>query len=263
MFVIHASRLEEKRNSKDITLLKRCQHSFSWFDKADVVCYLTYKYTILLVVNEPTVPEVDLGFIISVGSREAVSNTQHLKNVIKSFINKYAMHRLQYGIISYGSTPKIELTLADSLKPDVMQRVEAIVMPGGTPDLAKALELGEGLVLPGRANAQKVLVIITDVKSGSSTTKVKLAAESLNDKDIRVFAVALGSGGDSDELAVATGSDKNIINTSRADEPGKIREDIMDKIRQGKLSKITRFTGQSVLYVTLRVSHSHFSCQMN
>ena len=106
-------------------------------------------------------------------------------------------------------------------------------MPRGTPDLAKALQLGEELLLPGRPNAEKVLVVITDVKSGSRITKVKLAAESLNDKDIRIFAVALGNEVDFTELTTASGSGENILNSSNTDEPGKTREDIMDKIRQG------------------------------
>ena len=144
------------------------------------------------------------------------------------------MHRLQYGIISYGSTPKIELSLEDSLKPDVKQRVEAIDLPSGTPDLATSLQLGEKLLIPGRPNAEKVLVVITDTKSGSSAWKIKLAAEYLDDKDIRVFSVAIGSEADPAELAIASGSKKNVINSSNTDEPEKIREDIMDKIRQGK-----------------------------
>ena len=152
---------------------------------------------------------------------------------MKSFIDKYATHRLQYGIISYGSTPKIELRLADSLKPDVTQRVEAIPMPRGTPDLARALQLGEEVLLPGRPNAEKVLVVITDVKSGSSLSNVRLAAESLDGKDIRILAVGVGNEADPDELATASGFVKNIINSTNTDEPGKIREDIMHKIRQG------------------------------
>ena len=178
--------------------------------------------------------------------------------MIKSFIDKYAMHRLQYGIISYGSTPKIELSLEDSLKPDVKQRVEAIRLPRSTPDLAKSLQLGELLLISGRPNADKVLVVITDVKSGSSPREIKLAAEYLDNKDIRVFAVSIGSEADSAELAIASGSKKNVINSSNTDEPGRIREHIMDKIRQGNLSEIMRFPQENPLSVPLRVTHFQF-----
>ena len=169
------------------------------------------------------------------------------------------MHRLQYGIISYGSTPKIELSLEDSLKPDVKQWVEAIRLPRSTPDLAKSLQLGEQLLVPGRPNADKVLVVITDVKSGSSPREIKLAAEYLDDKDIRVFAVAIGSEADSAELAIASGSKKNVKHCSNTDEPGKIREHIMDKIRQGNLSEIMRFVQEEALSVRFRVTHFQFS----
>ena len=196
---------------------------------------------LLLVIVEPIPPEVDLGFIISAGSTDATAILQQIKDVIKSFIDKYSSDRLRYGIISYGSTPRIELTLRDSLNSDVKQQVDVIVRPGGTPDLTRALQLGEQLFSSARPNVQKVLVIITDVKSGSSLSHVKLAVKSLDNKDIRVFAVAIGNEVDSTELSTATGSDKNIINSSKTDEPGKVREEIMTKIRQGKRSEMLLF----------------------
>ena len=196
---------------------------------------------LFLVIVEPIPPEVDLGFIISAGSTDATAILQQIKDVIKSFIDKYSSDRLRYGIISYGSTPRIELTLRDSLNSDVKQQVDVIVRPGGTPDLTRALQLGEQLLSSARPNVQKVLVIITDVKSGSSLSHVKLAVKSLDNKDIRVFAVAIGNEVDSTELSTATGSDKNIINSSKTDEPGKVREEIMTKIRQGKRSEMLLF----------------------
>ena len=196
---------------------------------------------LFLVIVEPIPPEVDVGFIISAGSTDATAILQQIKDVIKSFINKYSTDRLRYGIISYGSTPRIDLTLRDSVNRDVTQQVDAIVRPGGTPDLTRALQLGEQLLSSARPNVQKVLVIITDVKSGSSLSQVKLAVKTLDNKDIRVFAVAIGNEVDSTELSTATGSGKNIINSSKTDEPGKVREEIMTKIRQGKRSDMLLF----------------------
>ena len=194
-----------------------------------------------LVILEPIPPEVDLGFIITAGSTDASATLQQIKDVIKSFIDKYSSNRLRYGIISYGSTPRIELTLRDSVNPDVTQRVDAILRPGGTADLARALQLGDQLLLSARPNVQKVLVIITDVRSGSSLSQIKLAVNSLDNRDIRVFAVAVGRQVDPIELSTATGSGKNIINSSNTDEPGKVREEIMTKIRQGKHTELFLF----------------------
>ena len=194
-----------------------------------------------LVIVEPIPPEVDLGFIISAGSTDATATLQQIKDVIKSFIDKYSSDRLRYGIISYGSTPRIELTLRDSVNPDVTQVVDGILRPGGTPDLARALQRGEELLSSARPNVQKVLVIITDVKSGSSLSQVKLAVKSLDNKDILVFAVAVGSELDPTELSTATGSSRNIINSSNTDEPEKVREEIITKIIQGKGSEMLLF----------------------
>ena len=193
---------------------------------------------LFLVILEPTVPEVDLGFIISAGSTDASSTLQQIKDIIKSFINKYSIYRLRYGIISGGSLPRIELALPDSVKSGVLQKVEGLPRPKGTPDLAKALLLGVELLSPARPSAQKVLVIITDVKSGSSPRELRLAAQAVDNEGIRVFAVTVGKKVDRSELITGTGSGKNIINSSKTDEGGEVREKIMKKIREGKCGSL-------------------------
>lgn len=187
-----------------------------------------------LVILEPTVPEVDLGFIISAGSTDASATLQQIKDIVKSFINKYSTYRLRYGIISGGSSPRIELALPDSVNSGVLQKVESLSRPRGTPDLAKALLLGIELLSPARPSAQKVLVIITDVKSGSSSRQLRLATQAVDNKGIRVLAVTIGKEVDRSELITGTGSGENIINSSKTDEGGEVREKIMKKIREGK-----------------------------
>lgn len=193
------------------------------------------------VILEPTVPEVDLGFIISAGSTDASATLQQIKDIVKSFINKYSTYRLRYGIISGGSSPHIELALPDSVNSGVLQKVESLSRPRGTPDLAKALLLGVELLSPARPSAQKVLVIITDVKSGSSSRQLRLATQAVDNKGIRVLAVTIGKEVDRSELITGTGSGENIINSSKTDEGGEVREKIMKKIREGKRGSFLYF----------------------
>lgn len=193
------------------------------------------------VILEPTVPEVDLGFIISAGSTDASATLQQIKDIVKSFINKYSTCRLRYGIISGGSSPRIELALPDSVNSGVLQTVESLSRPRGTPDLAKALLLGVELLSPARPSAQKVLVIITDVKSGSSSRQLRLATQAVDNKGIRVLAVTIGKEVDRSELITGTGSGENIINSSKTDEGGEVREKIMKKIREGKRGSFLYF----------------------
>ena len=194
-----------------------------------------------LVILEPTVPEVDLGFIISAGSTDASATLQQIKDIVKSFINKYSTYRLRYGISSGGSSPRIELALPDSVNSGVLQKVESLSRPRGTPDLAKALLLGVELLSPARPSAQKVLVIITDVKSGSSSRQLRLATQAVDNKGIRVLAVTIGKEVDRSELITGTGSGENIINSSKTDEGGEVREKIMKKIREGKRGSFLYF----------------------
>ena len=50
---------------------------------------------------------------------------------------------------------------------------------------------------------------------------MRLAAQSLYNEEIRVFAVAIGKEMDRSVLIIGSGSDKNIINSSKTDEPEK------------------------------------------
>lgn len=182
-----------------------------------------------------------MGFIISGGSTDASATLQQIKDIVKSFINKYSIYRLRYGIISGGSSPRIELALPDSVNSGVLQKVESLSRPRGTPDLAKALLLGVELLSPARPSAQKVLVIITDVKSGSSSRQLRLATQAVDNKGIRVLAVTIGKEVDRSELITGTGSGENIINSSKTDEGGEVREKIMKKIREGKRGSFLYF----------------------
>ena len=125
----------------------------------------------VVVIREPVVPEVDLGFIISAGSTDSAATLRQIKAIIKSFIDKYSMNRLRYGIISYGSTPRVELALPDSVNVGVSQTIEAIRRPSGTPGLGQSSATWRRASVSRSTNRSESLVIITDVKSGSSISK--------------------------------------------------------------------------------------------
>lgn len=104
-------------------------------------------------------------------------------------------------------------------------------MFSGMFDFSKVFEFGGDLLIFGCLNVEKVLVIIIDVKLGSNLIKVKLLVEFLDDKDICVFVVFFGNEVDLVELEIVFGLEKNVINFLSIDDLGRMREEIMDKIR--------------------------------
>ena len=192
-----------------------------------------------VVAREPVVPEVDLGFIINAGSSDAEENFEQIKEIMTSFIDKYSMNRLRYGIISYGSTPKVEATYEIEGDSDLRYLIDRIRQPIGTPNLSDALRLGKDLFPADRPNAKRVLVLMTDRKSGSTVSDVMAAAKYLEKEGIRVISVAIGSEADPVELANASGSSENVVNSTKTEQAEKTREEIMEKVRKGTFKSQT------------------------
>lgn len=196
-----------------------------------------------LIVENPAIPVVDLGFAISATAANAKQHFKKMQEVIKTFIDKYGSHRVAYSVLTFGSTPTIRVRFSDSANSDevLKQSVENIPQNPGTPaSLAKALEGAEDLFKASngaRDDAVKVLVVITDKKSDSMAHDVKKAAEILDEKDIRVIGIALGEEVDG-ELVNVTDIEGDVINTTDSSSPAKIAEEVMKRLLDSKCSKL-------------------------
>lgn len=195
-----------------------------------------------MIVENPAIPVVDLGFAISATAANAKQHFRKMQEVIKTFIDKYGSHRIAYSVLTFGSTPTIRVRFSDSANSDevLKQSVENIPQNPGTASLTKALEGAEDLfkVSNGaRDDAVKVLVVITDKKSDSLAHDVKKAAEILDEKDIRVTGIALGEEVDG-ELVDVTDIEGDVINTTDSSSPGKIADEVMKRLLDSKCSKL-------------------------
>lgn len=186
------------------------------------------------------VPEVDLAFAISAASVGAVENFEKAKEVIKSIIDTYAMNKLRYGVIVFGSSAAIRVSFGEQFADDEELKTFITLLSGVNepPALDEALKKGKELFESAkeRRNARKILVVIADKKSTSDLEKLKDSAKVLEEGGIIVIPVGIGDESDLTELEATTPDKTNLVNVSSEVVPVDLKNKIMNKVFKGKCS---------------------------
>jgi uncharacterized protein with von Willebrand factor type A (vWA) domain len=157
------------------------------------------------------------------------------KKVLKRFkISKPATH---VGLMEFSNdvTPVLPLNELYDLN-EVNKVIDKIKPSGGegtaTDDvLKKAANQMFTVPAGGRADAGKVLVIITDSKS-TGKEPLKEAVKPLQDKGIRVFVVDIGDKTDPGELRDVTPSDEEINKVKDPEDAPKVSDKLSDNIQR-------------------------------
>ena len=188
------------------------------------------------------IPEVDLAFAINAASVKADDNFEKAKEVIKSIIDTYAMNKLRYGVIVFGSSASIRVSFGDDFPTDENLKNVITILSGSNerPALDEALKKGKELFdeAPERPNAKKVLVFITDMKSTSKLVDLKEAAKMLEDDGIKVIPVAIGDEVDHVELEETTSDKTNVVNVITDVDVIVLKEKIMFNVFKGKCREL-------------------------
>ena len=186
--------------------------------------------------GKPPVPELDLGFAIAASSLEADKTFQLMKDTIAEVVKGYKLDKINYGLIVFGDAASIKIQFGRFNKVNNLLRYLAVI-PKQTRGAAldEMLKEAERLfAAPGsRVHARKVLVAITDLASGLSSSQLIDAAKKWQDKDIKIVAVAIGEQADTKELEVLT-STQNIIEEPITVRPNELKSTIMEKVLKGK-----------------------------
>ena len=74
-----------------------------------------------------------------------------------------------------------------------------------------------------------MLVVITDQTSESTEDEIKQATLLLENNNIRVIPVALGSEADINELSNATFDEDDVVKAERTDDPENVADEIINK----------------------------------
>ena len=183
-------------------------------------------------------------FAISAVSSNAEDVFQKIKETITSVIDKYGTNNIRYAMIFLGTE---DMTIVGFDNYTTSEQLINLItssprLSGGGPDLEEALRNARGVFKSSgaREDAHKVLVLITDKQSSSSLDDVVPEANLLEDMDVKVIPVGIGSEVDTKELEEITPNISDIITTSTVDDPEKLGKDIMVKVLEGKKCHIVQ-----------------------
>ena len=186
--------------------------------------------------GKPPVPELDLGFAIAASSLEADKTFQLMKDTVAEVVKAYKLDKINYGLIVFGDAASIKIQFGRFNKVNDLLRYLAVI-PKQTRGAAldEMLKEAERLfAAPGsRVHARKVLVAITDLASGLSSSQLIDAAKKWQNKDIKIVAVSIGEQADTKELEVLT-SKQNVIEEPITVRPNELKSTIMEKVLKGK-----------------------------
>lgn len=158
-----------------------------------------------------------------------------MKDTISAIIGEYGLDTINYGLIVFGDTASIKIQFGDFTNMnDLLRFLSFIPKKRSGASLDEALTEAESLFTSSgvRPHAKKVLVVITDLASGKTSSQVSEAAKPLQDKGIKIVAVAIGKEADPKELEIITPIDK-IIKEEKSVQPDDLKKAIMAKVLTG------------------------------
>lgn len=177
----------------------------------------------------------DLVFLINAQP----SNFNNIRDAMKAAVTKYGTNEIKYGIVVYGSTATAKLRLRDRIPNEsVLKRLISGVSPNpGIASLSRGL--AEAKILfqtsdSSRKDARKILVVITDTRTGSNKNAIMREIRDIYDKDVRVIPVAIGR----NALADLDNDfkDVDVVVVKENDNPKKMANTIMKNVTSGKIS---------------------------
>ena len=148
--------------------------------------------------------------------------------------------RIRYSIVIYGdlATPVVSFSKDPQEVRKLLKAIDKLPQPSGLPDVKALLEEAKKVFEKdsGRPKANKVLVVVTDSKSLSTSDDIKEAARPLEDEGITVIAVAVGDEANPKQLEKMTPGKQTPLSVDKDEDPDDIGDKIMDKVLEGEYS---------------------------
>lgn len=105
---------------------------------------------------------MDLILAISATATQADSNFKQFKEILKSLIDRYGSFNIRYGVIVFGNTPSVDMSLSQTFNRDQLRKdyMDANLMRSSGADLDRALKQAKSMFdrsAQERPGAKKVL----------------------------------------------------------------------------------------------------------
>lgn len=177
-------------------------------------------------------PKLDLVFAISSTSEDTDETFQLMISAIDSLLQKYDSSKIRYGVLVYGDDSTVVVHLKNHTDADQIQEQLTTIVPsvGGTA-LDKALEAAALMFAQAgdREDADRVLVIMTDERSGLDEDVVVVATKPLERMAVKIVPVVVGDDVKAKEFEKVTSKD-NIITTKKDEDPEDLSAEIMERV---------------------------------
>ena len=185
-------------------------------------------------------PAIDICFAISATTADAINTFIMMKDTIQNVIDDFGVDQVHYSTIVFASDATLLVPFDSRLSGPAQLKSLISTLPrsvgGSSLDkaLVTALEAFEDNIV--RPNAKKVLVIITDNTSGFQEDQISSKAKQLEQRGIRVIAVAVGSDADPKQLKYSTSDGRDVLEVPKSENPKYLSKDIMRLALIGKLT---------------------------
>lgn len=192
------------------------------------------------VTETPGVPEMDICFAFGTSDSNGAETYKKMQEAVRNIIEKYKGYdQIHYSILPFGTNPGFVTAFGEEVDnlDKLIETVMSISRPPGQLDMIKALERAEKLfdAAPPRPRAKKFLVVFVGSKSRNELEMLKKAAKPLEDKNIKVIAVAVGKEADPKELIKVVPNKGNLIKGDKSyEDPKKLGDEVMDAVLKGE-----------------------------
>ena len=157
---------------------------------------------------------------------------------MKSIVNMHNPDRIRYSIAIFDETvtPVVSFSKHPQDIQKILEALDKPPQPSGLPDLKTLLEEAKKVFEKdsGRPKANKVLVVVTDSKSPSTSDDIKEAATPLEEEGIIVIAVAVGDEANSKQLEKMTPDMQTSLSVDKDEDPDDIGDKIMVMVLEGE-----------------------------
>ncbi|CAH1252946.1 MATN1 [Branchiostoma lanceolatum] len=154
---------------------------------------------------------LDLFFVLDGSGSVTDANFDKMKQFTKNVVNAFDISptATQVGVVQYSDSNSLEFNLGDNAdKPSTLAAIDNIVYQGGGTSTGSALEFARLNAAWRGGNVPKVMIVVTDGKSGDSVTA---AAQNLAGNGVEVYAIGVGNYDSAELLDIAANNQNNVI----------------------------------------------------
>eukprot|EP00058_Branchiostoma_floridae_P022357 XP_002607847.1 hypothetical protein BRAFLDRAFT_199461 [Branchiostoma floridae] len=154
---------------------------------------------------------LDLFFVLDGSGSVTYANFDKVKEFTENVVNAFdiSASSTRVGVVQYSTSNTLEFNLGDHAdKPSTLAAIDSISYQGGGTRTGSALEFARLNAAWRGGSVPKVMIVVTDGKSGDS---VASSANDLASQGVDVYAIGVGNYDATQLLEIAAGNQNNVI----------------------------------------------------